>query len=122
MSRYVSGTRFKYVTVHGMTIPQTAFDDGFDTGDILVCDHREPNGHPRFLVVISRNATEAEVAEVGTLISVRNLDEMNVVANPALGVTVNRTLGYRLHDGIASFPDGSGVARPWDGRDIPVTA
>jgi len=120
MSRYVAGTRFQHITVHGMTIPHTAFDDGFDTGDILVCDETETNGHPRFLAVIARNATEADVTEVGTLVSVRDFDKMDAVAIPALGVTVDKTFGYSLHDGVASFPDGSGVARPWDGREIPV--
>ena len=122
MGKYVSGTRFRHITIHGMGVVRTAFGDGFDTGDVLVCDHPDTNGLPRFLAVVSRMGGEIEVAEVGTLMSVQNLDRMDAMASPALGVTVSRTFGYRIADGTASFPDGSGVARPWDGREIPVAA
>lgn len=122
MSRYVAGTCFEHITVHGMTIPRTAFGDGFDTGDILVCDAPDADDRPRFLAVIARNATEMDVAEVRTLTFVRDFDTMDTVAMPAFGLTVEMVLGYRLHDGVASLPDGSGAARPWDGNGIPVAA
>lgn len=122
MSKYVSGTRFQHITIHGMSVPRTAFGDGFDTGDILIRDRRTSNGQPEFLVVISRNGTDVSVAQVGTITCIRNLDDETALFMPAIGVTVQRTLPYRIHDGFASYPDGSGVARPWDGRDVPQVA
>ena len=121
MSKYLAGTRFRHITVHGMDIARTHFGDGFDTGDILVCDRRESNGFPRFLVVVGRAGDMVDVAEVGTMVSLRSADA-ETKACPALGVTVSRTHPYRIHDGLASFPDSSGVARPWDGQDVEVAA
>lgn len=122
MSKYISGTSFDHITVHGMTIVRTAFGDGFDTGDILVRDTPGSDGRPEFFVVIDRTVSEAEVAEVNTLVSVRDFSIMDATARPALGVTVTRTIKCRIGDGMATLPDGGGTARPWDGNTIPVAA
>lgn len=122
MARYVSGTRFQHITVRGIDIGRTSFGDGFDTGDILVRDNPDYDGRPRFLVIVTRDGDSIGVAEVGTILSLHSLDSGVEAATPALGVTVSRTHGYVIRDGVASYPDGSGVARPWDGNEVPVAA
>lgn len=121
MSRYITGTKFQHITVRGQHVPRTSFGDGFDTGDVLVRNDPDPKGQPQFLAVISRRGDDIDVAEVGTIVSVKDLDLGDAVAQPALGVTVRKTFGGHVGSGWASVAMGDSViACPWDGRAIPV--